>query len=78
MWDVTVPVTGRCRECGEELGTLIKVRATQAWADQYRADEWMRRRINRAVVRLVVARHERVCLGHTHPALTHPALAAGA
>lgn len=69
MWDVTVPVTGRCRECGEELGTVIKVRATQDWADQYRTDEWMRRRINRAVVRLVVARHGRMCLGRAHPAL---------
>ena len=75
MWDVKVPVTGRCRECGEELGTVIKVRATQAWADRYRADEWLRRRIDRAVVRLVVERHARACLGQR--ALTGE-LAAGA
>ena len=50
-------------------------RATQAWADRYRADEWLRRRIDRAVVRLVVERHARACLGQR--ALTG-ALAAGA
>jgi hypothetical protein len=63
MWDVTVPVIGRCRECGEELGTELNVRATQDWVDQYQTDERMRRVIDHAVVRLVVARHERRCLG---------------
>jgi hypothetical protein len=51
------------------LGTVIKVRATQDWVDQYRADEWLRRRIDRAVVRLAVARHTRACLGRMRPAL---------
>ena len=63
MWDVTVPVTGRCRECGGDLGTEIIMRATQEWVDQYQSDERMRRVIDRAVVRLVVARHDRCCLG---------------
>ena len=69
MWDITVPVTGRCHACGEDVGTVIKVRATQEWADEYRTNEWMRRRINRAVVQLVVARHDRACLGRSHAAL---------
>ena len=63
MWDVTVPVVGRCRDCGEELGSEITVRATQEWVDHYQGDERMRRTIDRAVVRLVVARHMRQCLG---------------
>jgi hypothetical protein len=64
MWDVTVPVIGRCRECGDELGTEVVLRATQDWVDQYQSDEQLHRLIDRAVVRLVVARHERRCLGH--------------
>ena len=63
MWDVTVPVIGRCRECGDELGTDIVLRATQDWVDQYQSDERLHRLIDRAVVHLVVARHERHCLG---------------
>jgi hypothetical protein len=63
MWDVTVPVIGRCRDCGDELGTEINVRATQDWVDQYQSDERMRRAIDHAVVRLVVARHARHCIG---------------
>lgn len=63
MWDVTVPVIGRCHECGDELGSEIVVRATQEWVDQYQSDDHVRRVIDQAVVRLVVARHERRCLG---------------
>jgi hypothetical protein len=63
MWDMTVPVIGRCRECGDELGAEVVVRATQEWVDQYQSDDRMRRVIDQAVVRLVVARHERHCLG---------------
>jgi hypothetical protein len=63
MWDVSVPVTGRCQECGDELETEIVLRATQDWLDQYQSDERLHRLIDRAVVRLVVARHERHCLG---------------
>ncbi|HEX9413388.1 MAG TPA: hypothetical protein VF916_07770 [Ktedonobacterales bacterium] len=63
MWDVTVPVVGRCRACGEELGTEINVRATLEWVRHYQRDERLRRSIDQAVVHLVVARHTRGCLG---------------
>jgi hypothetical protein len=63
MWDMTVPVIGHCRECGDELGTEIVIRATQDWIDQYQTDGRMRRAIDHAVVRLVVTRHQRHCLG---------------
>lgn len=63
MWDVMVPVVGHCRECGDDLGTEVTLRATQDWVDQYQYDERMRRTIDHAVVRLVVARHSRRCVG---------------
>ncbi len=63
MWDVKVSIIGRCRDCGDDLATDINVRATYGWVDQYHGDDRMRRSINHAVVRLVVARHKRHCLG---------------
>jgi hypothetical protein len=63
-WEVTVPVVGRCRQCGADLETEIHVRATQEWIDGYEMDERLQRVIDQAVVRLVVARHARTCLGH--------------
>jgi hypothetical protein len=58
-----VPVVGHCRECGDDLGTEVTLRATQDWVDQYQYDDRMRRTIDHAVVRLVVARHGRRCVG---------------
>ncbi|HEY7982645.1 MAG TPA: hypothetical protein VID73_00670 [Ktedonobacterales bacterium] len=75
MWDITVPVIGRCRDCGDELGTEIIIRATAEWVERYQRDESLRHRANQAVVRLVVARHGRRCPG---PARRPLALAASA
>jgi hypothetical protein len=63
MWDVTVPVIGRCRECGEELGTEITVRATAQWVERYQREAHLRGGVDQAIVRLVLARHSRRCLG---------------
>jgi hypothetical protein len=76
MWDVMVPVVGHCRECGEELATRINVRATQDWVDRYSGDERLRRSIDHAVVRLVVARHTRRCLGRSRQRLALSAASA--
>ena len=70
MWDVQTPVIGQCHACGDELNTPIRVRATAEWVERYHADERLRRSIDRAVVRLVVERHDSHCVGqeeHVHP-----------
>lgn len=64
MWDITVPIVGRCRTCGEQLDTRVRVCATPAWATHYHADEALRRRVERAIVRRVVERHAHVCRGN--------------
>jgi hypothetical protein len=76
MWDLMVPVIGRCRECGEELSTQINVRATHDWITRYQSDERLRRGVDQAVVRLAVARHARRCLGRTHQRLALAAASA--
>jgi hypothetical protein len=75
MWDITVPVIGRCRECGEELGTEITVRATAEWVERYQCEEHLRRGVDQAIVRLVVARHSRRCLGRARRPLALAATA---
>ncbi len=68
MWDVLVPVIGRCPACGDELETEITVRATAEWVERYQREDALRRSVDQAIVRLVVARHDRRCLGHVrHP-----------
>jgi hypothetical protein len=68
-WNAPVRVIGRCRECGEDIGTVISVRATPEWVRLYQRDKRLERSIGNAVVRLVMARHERRCLGRAHQRL---------
>jgi hypothetical protein len=75
MWDITVPVIGRCRECGDEMGTEIIIRASAEWVERYQREEPLRHRVNQAVVRLVVARHGRRCLGRARRPLALAATA---
>ena len=69
MWNVTVPVVGRCRACGEDLEIALRVRATPEWIGRYESEEQQRRQINRALVRYAVARHERRCPARSRPRL---------
>jgi len=61
MWNVTVPVVGRCRACGEDLEIALRLRATPEWIERYESDDRQWRQINRALVRYAVARHGRRC-----------------
>ncbi|MEO7001490.1 MAG: hypothetical protein ABI068_06790 [Ktedonobacterales bacterium] len=63
LWDVSTPVSGHCQQCGDDLGTPLRVRATAEWVQSYQHDERLRRSVERAVVRLVVARHATSCAG---------------
>jgi hypothetical protein len=63
MWDVTVPVLGRCPACGDDLETEITVRASADWVERYEREEYLRRSVDQAIVRLVVARHDPGCPG---------------
>ena len=71
MWNVTVPVVGRCRACGEDLEIALRVRATPEWIERYEADDRQWRQINRALVRYAVARHERRCPARGRPRATY-------
>lgn len=68
-WNAPVRVIGRCRECGEDIGTVINVRATPEWVRLYQRDKRLERSIGSAVVRLVMARHARRCLGRAQQRL---------
>jgi ribosomal protein L34E len=68
-WNAPVRVIGRCRECGDDIGTVINVRATPEWVRLYQRDKRLERSIGNAVVRLVMARHARRCLGRTQQRL---------
>ncbi|GEM_PF-1648755 len=61
MWDVIAAVVGHCRACGADLSCETRLRATEDWADRYYYDERMRRKIDRAVARLIAERHARAC-----------------
>ncbi len=63
MESMTVPIIGQCRACGAELGTELHVRSTAEWVARYNADLRLRNRMDRAMVRLIVSRHERHCPG---------------
>lgn len=70
MWSKMVPVVGRCRACGEEIGTELRLRATPEWHDRYEREDGLRRRVDGAIVRLIVARHERRCAGRARRRMT--------
>jgi hypothetical protein len=71
MWNVTVPVVGRCRACGEDLEIALRVRATPEWIARYEYEDQHRRQINRALVRYAIARHERRCPARARPLMSH-------
>jgi hypothetical protein len=64
MWEI-VPIIGHCRTCGQNLSAEVRIRATSDWLTAYRADEALRRRVERAVVQRVIERHARACSGWT-------------
>ncbi|HLY29635.1 MAG TPA: hypothetical protein VKQ36_01280 [Ktedonobacterales bacterium] len=68
MWDVIAPVIGYCRACGADLSIEVRLRATEEWADRYSYDERLRRKIDRAVVRIITERHMRSCPAGRRPA----------
>ena len=39
MWNVTVPVVGRCRACGEDFEIALRPRATPEWIERYESDD---------------------------------------
>lgn len=64
MWDVVLPIVGRCPECGEDLGGNVRIWATPTWIAQYQSEDRLHRGMDRSVERLVVERHARACTGH--------------
>ena len=74
MWEI-VPVIGQCRTCGEDLTTEVRIRATAEWLAAYRANEQWRRRMERAIVQRVIARHARACVACARPAHPYGSLA---
>lgn len=73
MWEI-VPVIGQCRTCGQDLSAEVRIRATAEWLAAYRVDDGWRRRMERAIVQRVIARHARMCPGCAQPATPYPAL----
>lgn len=62
MWDVELPVIGRCPECGEDLTGSVRIHSTASWITRYHSDDRLHSGINRAIERLVIERHARDCL----------------
>ena len=61
MWDVELPVVGRCPECGADLTGAVRIHSTASWIARYHTDDRLYSGINRAVERLVIERHTRTC-----------------
>lgn len=61
MWDVELPIEGCCPECGADLMTTTRIRATAAWIARYRQDTRLARGINRSVAQRVLERHSSRC-----------------
>lgn len=75
MWDVTLPIVGRCPECGEDLGGAIRIWATPKWITRYHADDRLRRGIDRSVERRILDQHERACAGRVRQRAAYAATA---
>lgn len=65
MWDVELPIEGCCPECGADLSTTVRIRATAAWIARYRQDTRLERGINRSVTQRVLERHAPRCAATT-------------
>ncbi len=61
MWDVVLPVFGRCPDCGQDLSGDVRVHATADWIARYHADSRHSWGVNRAVERHIMERHTRRC-----------------
>lgn len=61
MWDVELPVVGRCPACGDDLTGAVRIHSTTSWITRYHTDDRLYSGINRAVERLVIERHARTC-----------------
>jgi hypothetical protein len=61
MWDVELPIEGCCPECGADLATTVRIRATAEWIARYRQDTRLARGINRSVTQRVLERHSARC-----------------
>lgn len=63
MWDVELPIEGCCPECGADLSTTERIRATADWIARYRQDTRLARGINHVVAQRVLERHAPRCAG---------------
>lgn len=61
MWDVELPIEGCCPECGVDLATTVRIRATTEWIARYRQDTRLARGVNRSVTQRVLERHSARC-----------------
>ena len=61
MWDVELPVEGRCPDCGDDLSGTVRIHSTAGWIERYRDDRLFRGGINRHVEQIVIERHARAC-----------------
>ena len=61
MWDVELPVVGRCPDCGEDLAGSVRIHSTAGWISRYHCEDRLYNGINRAVERVIIERHARVC-----------------
>lgn len=75
MWDVTLPITGRCPECGNDLSGAMRIWATPKWITRYHTEDRLRRGIDRSVERRILEQHERVCTGRIRERAAYAATA---
>jgi hypothetical protein len=72
MWDVELPIEGCCPECGADLATTVRIRATAEWIARYRQDTRLARGINRSVTQRVLERHSARCATSHGPSVQSP------
>jgi hypothetical protein len=62
--EIVLPVTGLCPDCGIDLSGEISLWAPASWLNRYETDLRLRRGIDRSIVRVVLDRHKRQCVGY--------------
>jgi hypothetical protein len=67
-WQIELPVEGRCQDCGDDIGTAVRIWAGREWIRRYQSEDRLRRSVDRSVARMVVERHARTCVARTRRA----------